>query len=152
MVLVIIFLSLILGLIFLFFLITLIARAININTKKKKIIISLMPFYLLILFVPFLIDSVWSGFADTKVGFFPAGFSVIGYLIFLLILFPFYHIFEVVGLVKMKTISMTVWDLPDISLLGYIILPLIYSCIIYVIVSFMETRKKKKQKIKIVEY
>ena len=110
--------------------------------KKKKIIISLVPFYLFILFIPFRIDSVWKGFSDSIIGLFLDCFSALGYLIFLMMLYPFYPFLEKLGLVRMKGIGVTVLAMPDISFWGFILLAFIYSCIIYVIISLRERRGK----------
>ncbi len=113
---------------------------------KKKILLSLIPFYLFALFIPFIIDLIWSGFSNSAFGFFLEGFSIIGYLIFLLMLYPFYHIFEALGLMKMEMVGMTIWASPNISFLGFIFLAFIYSCIIYLIISFRDRRKKDESR------
>jgi hypothetical protein len=105
---------------------------------KKKLFFSLIPFYLLLGFIPFLIDAFWDSFDDSKIGSFLTTVSVFCYLIFWMLLLPVYPLFKLLGLADDRMLGVSVWALPDITFLGYIILALIYTMLFYLIISIFQ--------------
>ncbi len=111
----------------------------NFKPTKRKIIFSLIPFYLLILMVPLLGLNDKFIFLGKIFGETLVFVAVMVYLSFLKLVVPFQHLFEKVGLFRIEG-SGGLFPAPIISFWGLILLALIYFCLIYLVVSFFSKK------------
>ena len=105
--------------------------------KKIKVIISLLPFYFLFGLIPIWIELSIDGFMDTYIGHYLFGVSIIFYWTFLLMASPVMEIFIKLGLMDQGGGGIFVIAIPEITFPGLVILSLIYSILIYLIISFI---------------
>ena len=103
--------------------------------KKSKIFLSLIPFYFLIILTPFLLEIIPSSFLEnTTMGNYMFGLITIIYFSFLIMAYPLEGF-----LISSEFMNGGHgWlPIPEITFPGLVILSLIYSILIYLIISFI---------------
>lgn len=101
---------------------------------KGKVLISLIPVYLLVFILPIALDLYDTSVSGLKVFFY--GVGMIFYVVFTGLILPFTWLFEATGL------GIDFGVLPEISLFGLILLALIYSSLLYLLISFFQKKLK----------